>query len=168
MNCGCFCCIKLVFQNNFLMFLLGQQERGKAKVQLVFIYFQSLLSVIYYLRYCCFFVFPESGHSLQCLFNISIYSIRLRDLNLQYEMLVKFLQSVKQKFLFCLRRTAFYGESVRNILMSLFCKYLIFLSMPDENCITVSYSEYWFSGLQRLRERSRVITLLEGIKKYKV
>lgn len=51
--------------------------------------------------------------------------------------------------------------------MSLFCKHLIFISMPVENCIMVSYSEYWFSHLQRLRERSGVITLLEGIKNIK-
>lgn len=48
-----------------------------------------------------------------------------------------------------------------------FLSTLFFLSMPVENCIAVSYSEYWFSGLQRLRKRSRVITLLEGIKNIK-
>lgn len=36
--------------------------------------------------------------------------------------------------------------------------------MPVENYVMVSYSEYWFFGLQRLRERSGVMTLPEGIK----
>jgi len=36
--------------------------------------------------------------------------------------------------------------------------------MPVENCVIVTYSEYCFLGLQRLREQPGVITLAEGIK----
>lgn len=134
----------------------------------------SLSSSTYSLYFLWFIIRDTYFFSLRAGIHCSVYSI-FPFIHLGWEIWAYNIRCYSEVLAVCQieiplllkKSTAFYGENVRNILMSLFCKHLIFISMPVENCVMVSYSEYWFSHLQRLRERSRVITLLEGIKNIK-